>query len=169
MAQTVGRRTSRMEIWGKYDRDDLLVIDEAHHAAADGWERAINQWPGRVLGLTATPWRLSKTEGFDHLFAELHCGPQVSELQSGGWLCQARVLMPKPEEIIRGGTINAIGEYSESGIEQANRDRPDIMTAGALRFWQIHAAGRQTVIYAISQYHARNLTSGSMRREFPAP
>ena len=159
MAQTVGRRTSRMEIWGKYDKDDLLVIDEAHHATADGWERAINQWPGRVLGLTATPWRLSKTEGFDHLFQELHCGPQLSELQSGGWLCQARVLMPKTEEIIQGGTINAIGEYSESGIERANRDRPDIMTAGALRFWQIHAAERQTIIYAISQYHALNLTS----------
>ena len=159
MAQTVGRRTSRMEIWGKYDEGDLLVIDEAHHAAADGWERAINQWPGRVLGLTATPWRLSKTEGFDHLFRELHCGPQMSELQSGGWLCQSHVLMPKPEEIIRGGPINAIGEYSESGIERANRDSPDIMTAGALRFWQLHAAERQTIIYAISQDHARNLTT----------
>ena len=159
MAQTVGRRTNQMEIWGKYDEGDLLVIDEAHHAAADGWERAINQWPGRIVGLTATPWRLSKTEGFDHLFRELHCGPQVSELQSGGWLCQARVLMPSPEEIIRGGAINAIGDYSELGIEQANRDRPDIMTAGALRFWQFHAAERQTIIYAISQDHARNLTA----------
>ena len=158
MAQTVGRRTSRMEIWGKHDRDDLLVIDEAHHAIADGWERAINQWPGRGLGLTATVAAV-QDRGLDHLFQELHCGPQVSELQSGGWLCQARVLMPKPEEIIRGGTINAIGEYSESGIERANRDRPAIMTAGALRFWQIHAAERQTIIYAISQYHALNLTS----------
>ena len=159
MAQTVGRRTSRMQIWGKYRSDDLLVIDEAHHATADGWERAIDQWPGRVVGLTATPWRLSVREGFDHLFSKLHCGPQVSELQGDGWLCQARVLMPKPDEVIRGGAINAIGEYSESGITQANRDRPDVMTAGALRFWQFHAAERQTVVYAISQDHARNLTA----------
>ena len=159
MAQTVGRRTNRMQIWGKYGRDDLLVIDEAHHATADGWERAIEQWPGRVIGLTATPWRLSVKEGFDHLFSDLHCGPQVSELQADDWLCQTRVLVPKPEEIIRGGAINAIGEYSESGIEQANRDRPDVMTAGALRFWQFHAAERQTVVYAISQDHARNLTA----------
>lgn len=35
MAQTVGRRTNRMQIWGKYRGDDLLVIDEAHHATAD--------------------------------------------------------------------------------------------------------------------------------------
>ena len=159
MAQTVGRRTNRMQIWGKYNNDDLLVIDEAHHATADGWERAISQWPGGVIGLTATPWRLSVNEGFNHLFGKLQCGPQVSELQADEWLCQARVLMPKPEEIIRAGAVNAIGEYSESGIEQANRDRPDVMTAGALRFWQLHAAERQTVVYAISQDHARNLTA----------
>ena len=159
MAQTVGRRTNRMQIWGKYRREDLLVIDEAHHATADGYERAIKQWPGRIIGLTATPWRLSKIEGFDHLFSELLHGPQVSELQAGGWLCQAPVLMPKPEDVIRGGAINDIGEYSESGIEQANQDRPDVMTAGALRFWQFHAAERQTVVYAISQDHARNLTA----------
>ena len=67
--------------------------------------------------------------------------------------------MPRPEEIIRGGGINTIGEYSESGIKQANQDRPDVMTAGALRFWQLHAAERQTIVYAMSQEHARNLTT----------
>ena len=159
MAQTVGRRTNRMHIWGQYQSSDLLLIDEAHHAAADGWERAIDQWPGSVVGLTATPWRLSKAEGFDHLFKKLLHGPQVSELQDAGWLCPARVLVPRPEEVIRGGSTNANGEYSEPGIEQANQDRPDVMTAGALRFWQSHAAGRQTVVYAISQDHARNLAA----------
>ncbi len=159
MAQTVGRRTGRMQIWGQYDSGDILVIDEAHHATAKGWERAISQWPGRVIGLTATPWRLSQTEGFDHLFRELLCGPQVSELQADGYLCQTRVLMPRPEEVIRGGAVNALGEYSESGIEQANRDRPDIMTAGAFRYWDLHAKKRQTIIYAVSQDHARNLAA----------
>ena len=168
MAQTVGRRTNRMQIWDKYDNADLLVIDEAHHATAEGWERAINQWPGQVMGLTATPWRLSKAEGYDHLFKKLLHGPQVSELQDGGWLCRARVLMPKPEEVIRGGAINAIGEYYESGIEQANRERPDVLTAGALRFWRFHAAERQTIIYAISQDHARNLTAVFKEAGIPA-
>lgn len=50
MTQTVGRRTNRMEIWGIYRSDDLLVIDEAHYATAEGYERAIRQWPGRILG-----------------------------------------------------------------------------------------------------------------------
>ena len=133
-----------------------MVVDEAHHAVADGWERAIEKWPGRVIGLTATPWRLSKTEGFDHLFKVLLPVTQVSELQAGGWLCQAHVHRPKPEEIIRGGSMTA-GDYTPSGIKRANRDRLDIMTAGALHCWQHHASERQTVIYAISQEHARNL------------
>ncbi len=157
MAQTVGRRTNRMQIWGEYNSGDLLVIDEAHHATAAGWERAIGQWPGRVVGLTATPWRLSRVEGFSHLFKELLCGPQVGELQADGWLCRTRVLVPRPEEVILGGVINSVGEYSEGGIEQANRDRPDVMTAGALRYWKLHANERQTIVYAVSQDHARNL------------
>ena len=33
--------------------DDLLIIDEAHHAAADGYERAMKSWRGRVLGMGA--------------------------------------------------------------------------------------------------------------------
>ena len=106
MAQTVGRCTNAGQIWGRYGSDDLLVIDEAHHGTAPGWERAINQWPGSVVGLTATPWRLEKDKGFNHLFGEeLYCGPQVSQLQAEGYLCEARVLMPQPEDIILGGGI----------------------------------------------------------------
>ena len=63
MAQTVGRRTASMEVWHGYNADDLMVIDEAHHAAAEGWERAMKQWPGRIIGMTATPWRLSRKRG----------------------------------------------------------------------------------------------------------
>lgn len=159
MAQTVSRRTSGMSVWTKYGQDDLLVIDEAHHAAARGWTRAMQQWPGRIIGMTATPWRLSEKEGFDHLFCELVCGPQTSDLQSGRWLCQARVLIPQPEQRILGGEVDLTGEYTESGIESANRGRRDVMTAQALRFYQQHTPRRQTIIYAVSVGHANNLAA----------
>ena len=160
MAQTVSRRTATMGVWNKYGEDDLLVIDEAHHAAAQGWERAMRQWPGRIIGMTATPWRLSKKEGFDHLFSELVCGPQTSDLQSGRWLCGVRVLMPPPEQRILGGEVDRLsGDYTEAGIESANQERRDVMTAQALRFWQQHARQRQTIIYAVSVDHANNLAA----------
>ena len=51
-----------------------------------------------------------------------------------------------------------MGEYSEPGIEEANRGR-DVWTAGALRFWQKHGENRQTVVYAVSIGHAGNLAN----------
>ena len=159
MAQTVGRRTAKREVWNRYNAEDLMVIDEAHHATAEGWERAMRQWPGRILGMTATPWRLSKKEGFDHLFDTLRCGPQVADLQDDQWLCGAQTLLPPLEQRIRGGEVDLTGDYTESGIEQANQYRPNVMTAGVLAFWQKHAADRPTIAYAVSVDHAHNLTA----------
>ena len=157
MAQTVSRRLDHSGIWGGYDQNDLMVIDEAHHATARGWQRAMQYWPGQVVGMTATPWRLSKREGFDHLFSELECGPQVSELQTLAALCEASVLVPPVGQRIQGGKISTTGDYTVPGIEIANIDRPDILTAGILSFWRKHAETRQTIIYAVSEGHAQNV------------
>ncbi len=157
MAQTVSRRVAVANVWGDYDHNDLLIIDEAHHATAGGWTRAISQWPGPVLGMTATPWRLARNEGFEHLFRQLLCGPSTAALQADGWLCRARVIAPPEEEQIIGGELEA-GDYSEAGIEQVNRGR-DLWTAGAFHFWQKHGENRQTIIYAVSVGHARNLAA----------
>ena len=184
MAQTVGRRISRREVqevpevrnvWNRYTSDDLLVIDEAHHASADGWTRAMKQWPGPIVGMTATPWRLSKKEGFDRLFNDLLCGPQTADLQAleKPALCQATVFIPPAGQRIAGGTVAGTGDYTESGIEQANRDRPYIMTAGALAFWQKHAVDslnnqRPTIAYAVSVDHAHNLAAVFNEAGIPA-
>ena len=158
MAQTVSRRNRWYGVWDRYSDSDLLVIDEAHHATAPGWKRAIDQWPGPVVGLTATPWRLSKTEGFDHLFSELVPGPQIRELQDSGNLANAKVLMPQARDLIVGGQPSTTGDYTPDGIESANLGR-NIWTAGTFRFWEEHAQDRQTIVYAVSTEHAENLTA----------
>jgi len=168
MAQTAGRRARNPDVWSEYDHDDLLIIDEAHHAAADGYERAMKSWRGRVLGMTATPWRLSLKEGFDHLFDDLICGPQTMELQRDGFLCETRVITPPRDRLIRGGEPGLSGDYTEGGIERANADSPDIMTAGALEFWQERARGRKTIIYAVSVRHAHNLATAFRAAGVPA-
>ena len=162
MDQTVGLRTDKHRIWNCYNPDDLRVIDEAHHATADGWARAMEQWSGPIVGMTATPWRMSEEEGFDHLFDDLLCGPQTADLQAHDppFLCSARVLLPVVERRIAGGAVgHRLGDYTEAGIAQANRDDPDVMTAGALAFWQQHANNRPTIAYAVSVDHAHNLVS----------
>ena len=155
-SQTVGRRNNgSLKIWEAYDREDLLVVDEVHHAPAPGWERAIEQWPGRVWGLTATPWRLSLREGFDHLFCNLVSGPQTSEMQADGYLAASRVFAPTPNDRIGGGEVGQSGDFTEGGIERANDQF--VMTTLAVNFWRNLADGRQTVAYAVSKGHAANL------------
>ena len=168
MAQTVSRRIRELVVWDKYDGQDLMVIDEAHHATAKGWELAMNHWPGRILGLTATPWRLSKKEGFDHLFDRLTCGPQVAELQAEGSLCDAQVRIPGPERQIKGGEIGSTGDFTKPGIERANEDHAAIMTAGVRDFWLKHARDRQTIVYAVSVRHAENLVNVFNRADVSA-
>ena len=149
--------SQRKPTWSKYDENDLLVVDEAHHAAARSWKEAIPKWPGPVLGMTATPWRLSKDERFDSLFrGGLLLGPQVHKLQSEGHLCYARVFAPGPEDTFHGGPLVRHGDYTESGITKANEDRL-VWTLGVLLFWKKYAANRQTIIYAVSIDHADNL------------
>ena len=168
MAQTVSRRNHFEGVWNEYGPKDLLIIDEAHHATAHGWQRAIHQWPGRVIGLTATPWRLEKNLGFNHLFHSLILGPQISELQAKGFLADAEVVWPDSDGIIIGGRLSSNGEYIEREIELANEDRPGVMTAGALEFWQRHAPGRQTIVYAVSVGHAENLSRVFNDADVPA-
>ena len=158
MDRTLANRTADNYVWSKYGPDDLMVVDEAHHAPAAGWERFMEQWPGQVVGMTATPWRLSKQEGFDHLFDRLILGPQVADLQSADHLCKAIVKAPLHEHRIRGGELDRHGDYRQGDIEPANSDRPGVMTARALEFWQKRAGDRKkTIVYAVSVKHAHNL------------
>ena len=98
-------------------------------------------------------------EGFDHLFGGLCCGPQVAELQGDDWLCGSQTLLPPLELQVRAGELDRTGDFAEAGIELANQDRPDVMTAGVLEFWLKHARGRPTIAYAVSVDHAHHLTA----------
>ena len=178
-AWTVGLRANRIRktdkppkkgIWDNYTYNDLMIIDEAHHAAAPNWETAMDQWPGRIVGVTATPWRLGKESylTLGHLFPQLIRGPQISAMQSERWLCEATVWMPSEEDRIRGGRVGSNGDFSEPGIERANQDRPDVMTGGAFRFWEDKAYNRQTIVYAASRVHAQNLAAVFNDASIPA-
>ena len=98
---------------------DLLVVDEAHHSVANSWATFIAQWPGVVLGLTGTLWRMSLQEGFGHLYDELICGPSVAELIQQGYLSDFRIVSPQ-SLVIRGQGRAADGDYAVGATEQAN-------------------------------------------------
>lgn len=73
---------------------DLLVLDEAHHYAADQWGAVARHYAGaRVLGLTATPER-SDGRPLGDLFDSMVVAASYSELLSAGHLAPCEVFRP---------------------------------------------------------------------------
>ena len=55
----------------RHYRFDFIIIDEAHHSIASGYQKLWEMYPNsKKLGVTATPWRMNHC-GFRSLFSEI--------------------------------------------------------------------------------------------------
>ena len=159
-----GNRLKNRSDLGQFD---LLIVDEAHHAA-DGKSvvsrlvRDAHASGLHVLGLTATCWRLSVHEGFSRTWRQLLQFPDWHTLHQNGFLADCDLHFLAPEEVIRGGKPGSHGEYTNSGILELNKRRPQF-TQGAVDWWASAARhktqGRwlSTICYAVGQTHAVNV------------
>ena len=76
------------------DAVGLLVVDEAHHATAETYLRIIESHPDAiVLGLTATPWRLTGKK-LGSLFDGIVAVANYPFLIEQGYLVRPRVFLP---------------------------------------------------------------------------
>ena len=141
----------------RFGKNDILVIDEAHHATAETWSRVILEWSGVVLGLTATPWRLSKAEGFDHLYHRLVIGPSKRELIRRGRLVESVVKQPRGRSLIRGRGRSG-GDYSVT--ETMKQSQTVLVERGVdwlIRWSRINGRKLRTIVYALNISHAKSL------------
>lgn len=137
------------------NKHSLLVADEAHHASAPTWAKILEEWPGSILGLTATPWRLSRKEGFDHLFDFMIKGPAVKDLIDAGYLVPCIVRHPKDNVTIKPGGIVA-GDYSTSQTMAAN-DRVLLIEKGIKWLLEERTPTSRTVCYCLNVQHAEGV------------
>ena len=137
---------------------DLLIVDEAHHAVAATWTRVIEEWPGRVLGLTATPWRLSRKIGFDHLYDTLIEGPSKLELIALGHLAESVVKQPRGRTLISGQGSDGRGDYSIADTMRLGRV---VLVERAIdwliRWSRVIGRKLRTIVYALNISHAEAL------------
>jgi len=147
--QTLARRLDRITA-----QPDLIVIDEAHHATAGTWGKALSHWPDALrLGVTATPVR-QDGRGLGMVFDRLVLGPSTAELTSGGFLCPARIYAPPPVADLSGLHRRA-GDYAID--EAAERmDRPTV-TGDAIAHYQRLAAGQRAIAFCCSVKHAEHV------------
>ena len=144
--QTLVRRLSRMA-W----QPSLVIIDEAHHAAAGSWRQILEHWPDAYrLGVTATPCRLDG-RGLSEAFDRLVMGPSVADLIAAGFLSAARIYAP-PVIADLSGIRRRAGDYANDQAAAA-MDRPPV-TGDAIAHYQRLAAGQQAIAFCCNVAHA---------------
>lgn len=149
--------------WARYlaeqgiDDRSMLIVDEAHHSAARSWRGIINRFPGFVIGYTATPWRLTKYEGFP-CWDELVCGPRIGDLIAAGYLSPISqwavpVVMGVPGGA--GGDFKIEATVAESIRAHTNEGAVDWIAEHCNR----ELAGRfKLIVFVMSVRHAREVT-----------
>jgi superfamily II DNA or RNA helicase len=142
---TVVRRLERVPV------PDLVVVDEAHHAtAATTWGKILNRYPqAHVLGVTATPYRLSG-EGLSDMFDCMVLGPTTQELIDLGRLSPVTVFAPSAPDLAAVHT--RMGEYVHA--ELADVMARSTVTGSALDHYRKHAHQKPAVAFCVSVAHA---------------
>ena len=157
-----------------FDHNDLLIVNEGHHSVAPTWERVILNFPGLVLGATATPWRMQKDVGFDHIYEELHCSWSIRKLIDRGYLAYVNWDSPGEDRRMKseGARLAPNGDYLVNDLLKFNPKA--VRTDNAVSYWEKHAVKnengqkdiRKTIFYALSSEHAVELHYELTRRGY---
>lgn len=144
----------------------LLVVDEAHHSPAAGWLKVI-RWVldagGKVLGLTATPWRLDGG-GFDHIYGGMVNGPPVSWLIEKGFLSDYRLFAPFTPDLSQ-VHIRA-GDYVTSEVEAIMGGKA--VVGDCVDHYRRYANGKRAAIFAVSIPHSELIAAQFTAAGIPA-
>ena len=129
---------------------DLLIIDEAHHARADTYQRVAEAYPSaRMLGFTATPER-NDGRGLGETFDVIVEGPQVPELIELGFLVPTRVYAPHTPDLTGVKTVG--GDYVAKQLEE-RMDKASLV-GDIVEQWLKRGEGRKTVVFASGVGHS---------------
>lgn len=136
---------------------DLLIIDEAHHAVAETYQRIIERVRTlksdcRILGVTATPNR-SDERGLRDVFSNVADQISVGELVSSGHLVPPRTF------VIDVGVNSSLSSVQKKGsdfdmdaVERILNKKP--INKAVVDQWKEKASGRQTVVFCSTVSHA---------------
>lgn len=141
---------------------DLLVIDEAHHAAAGSYRRIIDTARARnpacrVFGVTATPNRGDK-RGLRPVFSNVADQIRIGELIASGHLVPPRTFVIDVGVRDQLSRVRRTAEDFDMGEVDAIMNRAPV-TAAVIGHWREKACERQTVVFCSTIDHARAVTT----------
>lgn len=144
----------------RHYRFDFIIIDEAHHSIASGYQKLWEMYPhSKKLGVTATPWRMNHC-GFRTLFSEIVISKPIE------WFVNEHYLSNYDYISIRRNSetqkaVNSIDRYGVDGdyleAELSNVFDCDHIRAELYKSYKKFAEGKKGIIYAIDRRHAANI------------
>jgi len=147
--QTIIRRLDELP------EPDLIVFDECHHIGSDTWQAIYDRFPkARVLGLTATPWRLDGV-GLGRWFEHMVLGPSTGELIENGSLSKYRLFAPSQPDLSGVGVTG--GDFKRNALAKA-MDRPQIV-GDAIGHYLKLCAGKRAVAFAAGVENSKSIAA----------
>jgi len=135
---------------------DLIIIDEAHHAAAGSWGKILDHWPDALrLGVTATPSRLDGRGLRDNFDVIVH-GPTVSDLTAAGYLAPCKLYAP-PQVADLSAIPTRAGDFA-SDAAAAAMDKPSI-TGDAIDHYRRICPGAPAIAFCCTTDHAEHVAA----------
>lgn len=138
---------------------DVIVFDECHIVA---FSKICQQMMGEIypnaiyLGLTATPWRLSKKESLGDIYSDMVCAPMPKKLIERGFLVKPSYYALNFEaELEDVELVN--GEYNLSQLSTLC-DRPELIEQ-IVNTWYDLAYNRPTIVFTTGVSHGENVAA----------
>lgn len=147
---SIGTLVRRLD---KFKPPRLAIIDEAHYAGAAvesiiEWLKDNGSW---VIGLSATPWKLSGV-GLGRWYEDMICGPSIRWLIDNKRLSDYRLFAPNRPDL--SGIKTVAGDYAKGQL--ADRMEHDTVLIGdAVKYYKEHAMGSLGVTYCASRKHSK--------------
>lgn len=144
---------------------DLIILDECHHATAKSWLSVLEFFnEARVVGLTATPARLSG-EGLGKIFDSLVIGPSVNELIKQKYLAPFKYYAPPvTADLIGIKTVRGDFEQRETATRM---DKPTII-GDAIEHYKQLANNTKAICYCVNRSHSIHTAYMFNRADIPA-
>lgn len=147
MVQTMTRHVPEIP------KPQLIIVDEAHHALAESYQRIMEAFPKAYkLLFTATPYRLNGA-GFTDIADDLITGKPVSWLIDHHFLAPVDYYAPSQIDASKLRTKRT-GDYSEASIREAIKPK---IYGNAVKHYLKLAAGKQAIAYTYNVDSAINL------------
>lgn len=139
---------------------DLLMVDEAHHVAAESYRKVIDRARQlnpkiRICGVTATPQRGDR-KGLVEVFDNVADVVSLSELIAGGFLVRPRffVVDCALRDSLSKVRVTA-NDFDMQAVEEI-MDK-DAVTDRVLEEWKSKAGDRKTVVFCSTVRHAEHV------------